>query len=363
MTYAPPGYPGGYGPPPSPNSGVDFGWIGEAWGYFKANAGAWIGALLLMMVCVLALEFGLFAATGVLGQMMSNQARATTTPQYLGVLMAVTVASQMLTAGLYRMAHRQVTGETVSAGDLFAIGDVFTPLLAYGLALSILPVTTQFITAGMNSASSTNPLAALPALAVILIVNGLVQFFLAFTSVAIVVDRVGVVEALGKSVRIVSANWAGLLGYFIVLGLAAFAGFVACCVGMFATMPLLYIGTVLAYIRLGGTGGPGPNAFASPPGMWPPPPSMGGPDASPPPYDPYAAPQPYGQSAPPDYGQPAPPSGWSSQPAQTPYGQAPPPPYAQPTIPPAGWPTQSEPPPAPPSPREPRPPLDPPASG
>jgi len=140
---------GGYAPP----GRVNFGWIGEAFELFKANTGVWILAILLYGIVsnvvsgIITTVFpnpGYVAPPGPFGGMSYHWG-----VQY-GMNSNVTPVGQILaglftwifgafqSASLYRLAVKQVRGETVNFGDAVSGGPYFGNMLVLLLMLFFL---------------------------------------------------------------------------------------------------------------------------------------------------------------------------------------------------------------------------------
>lgn len=134
-----------YGMPASgayqPPGRVNFGWIGEAFELFKANAGVWIvGALLALIPAIVAQIVQRTSGhpptvpLGPNGQPdYSNGAYWIAVFQsgeplgvYFGNQIFTFVYGAFIAAGVYRTAVKQVRGEAISVGDLFSGGPFFS---------------------------------------------------------------------------------------------------------------------------------------------------------------------------------------------------------------------------------------------
>ena len=63
-------------------------------------------------------------------------------------------------------------------------------------------------------------------------------------------------EAFRRSIEAVRGNYLGVLLSWILLTVIGVAGLVVCCVGVFFTLPIMFIGEVILYKRLRGLAGP-----------------------------------------------------------------------------------------------------------
>ena len=344
---------GAYQPP----GRVNFGWIGEAFELFKANAGVWIvGALLALIPAIVAQIVQRTSGhpptvpLGPNGQPdYSNGAYWIAVFQsgeplgvYFGNQIFTFVYGAFIAAGVYRTAVKQVRGEAISVGDLFSGGPFFLPMLVYTFVSQIA------ISIGM----------------VFCILPGLLLASLLFPSTALIADGVPLGSAVSRSINGMKQDVWNAVGFLFVMGLLVIASFFACGLGEFVALPMTYLVAALAYrdmIGMPGVNQAAPAYGTAAPGVWPPapsaappPPQWGTPPAAAPPAYPGYVPQPTSPPPPPapSWGTtPVPPQSYPSVPAQ----QYPP---AEPTVyPPAQTPAEF--PPA--SPPE-EPPTNPPAS-
>lgn len=234
---------------------------------------------------------------------------------YIGPCIAVAVGifvQPPLTAGLFLAIRRAVDGGKANVGTLFEgfrqrYWESVVALLLPELAVGALAVVAGIGAAAMGIGASIMEGGAHghgdeEALLAALVIGGLVLvplvlavviFSMFFTFAALAVwDHPGRGwEAAKASMRLVRANFWSVLGLMILFGLvnsaAALAGLLACCVGMFFTVPVVMVWqtatfiylyrswTGQALVRAGAAEGSGPVAPTEilPP---PPPPGQGG---------------------------------------------------------------------------------------
>ena len=138
-----PGGTGGYGGGFAPRPQISFDVIGEAWKLFQQQMGVWIPALL-----VVGLVVGVFTGiTMALTGGLSGSATPSTpgSPASLNPMMGAAMGVQMIMGfvqqivilimqgGLFRMALKQIRGQTPAIGDLFSATDVVGPLILAAL--------------------------------------------------------------------------------------------------------------------------------------------------------------------------------------------------------------------------------------
>ncbi len=306
----------------SPRPQIRFDVIGEAWRLFQQQMGTWIVAVLVVVVCyvAVAIVFGVLGAGMSIGAGQLGPRGAAGAAAFQGTAGALRMLQSAINliiqyffmGGLVRMALRQIRGEPIAVGDIFTVTDVIGPLAV----AAILVTLAQYV--------------AICALCIgFFIVGGLLMF-----TVPLVVDRrMSAVEAMGESWNALKGDIImATLFFFVVQIVFPIVGACACCIGYLFLFPLVPLSTALLYrdFFLGGMQPASPYAPPPPPGYAPPPPPTMG--YTPPAYPPQATDLTGGQP------QTAPPP-----PAQT---DIPPLPESMPPPPPP--PTESAPPPPPP---------------
>lgn len=281
-----------------PTHRVDYGWIGEAWRLFLANAGLWIAGLMIAQVGFIAI-FAVFAPFMYLAGMFttsSNSSGDITAPQ--GVLLGLfyllyALFLAYIHGGLYRMAVKQVRGLPLVFRDIWSGLPVFGPMLAfsllYGLAFlgveafcGLIPgLIAAFLLPsywGIVLFAVAIFLAVLLFLFLICVLTGLL-----LPAYALVGDGEGVRAAWGRSVRAMRGQWLRAAGFVFVLGLLVLVSeIVTCSIALLATLPMVWLVAALAYrdmIGMPDMAAPKPNLPAQAPpqeGVWPPPPNAGG---------------------------------------------------------------------------------------
>ena len=240
----PPPPPGGYGPPPggySPPHGASRWDLGAAlaygWAKFQANAAQIVVAALVLLVglgvvgaVTAALQAGLLDSGGV-----EYVDGTPTIREGSGLLARLLVAglssalflivAQVIGAGIIRGALGITEGRDFRMDDLFRVerlGPVIVTSLIIGAATFVGTL-----------------LCYLP---------GLVVGFLTSYSLYFVIDKgLAPIEAITASFMLVKDNIATTLVWYIVGGLVAVAGVIACFVGLIVTIPIVLIGTAYTY--------------------------------------------------------------------------------------------------------------------
>ena len=275
MSVAYGGTPGGYAPP----GRVNFAWINESFELFKANAAVWIVAVLLSLVPAV-LGFIVGAIVGVQAGLSGHPAPTPTDPGAafmngltgglppalsLGIRIVSALWTAWLYGGIYQVAVRQVRGEVTSPGDLFSGGPLLGKMLGFNIVYG-LAAAVGFV---------------------LCIVPGLLVAGLLLPAYALIADGETVGNAIARSVDAMKRDLVNAALFAVVMGLVLMAGFLACGVGAFVTLPMFYLTGALAYRDMIGMPNLGAPAapFGSPygaapgvtPGVWPPPPGAAAP--------------------------------------------------------------------------------------
>jgi hypothetical protein len=130
----------GYTPPKR----VNFGWLGEAFGLFRENAGLWIFATLIGVYAPIAFTMFVFIARGITAHVSHDAASLAQGIALvpiglrLGVSILDLVFSAYVWGGILRMAVKQVSGEPISFNDVFSGSRNFVNTFIYLLIAQIL---------------------------------------------------------------------------------------------------------------------------------------------------------------------------------------------------------------------------------
>nr|MDQ2688519.1 hypothetical protein [Armatimonadota bacterium] len=169
-------------------------------------------------------------------------------------------------ASLYRLAVRQVRGETVSLGDMFGGGPYFGAMLLFNLLYAL--------------ASLVGIIA--------ICVGVVVVMALLLPAPAMVADGESPTGALSRSLDAMKQDWLTATGFVFVFLLLMLASVIPCGLGLLVTVPMLHVISALAYRDMAGMpnvpGVGGVSYSAPPPGVWPPPPTYDPPGGPRPPF-------------------------------------------------------------------------------
>lgn len=247
---------GGYGAPPPPSYGAPYGapptdphaWdLGAAFSYgwkkFQENAAQIVIAALALFVAigVMALVGTVIAAvlTSDRECFFNDSGRVVCEggPSFLVTLVttAITIcliifASLVVGAGIIRGALGITEGRPFQAAEVFKLDNI-GPIVVTSLIVSALTFVGFLL----------------------LYLPGLVVAFATSYSLYFVIDKgLAPVEAIRASVNLVKDNLGNTLVWYIVGGIVAGAGAIACGVGVLVTYPLVLIGTAYTYRKLTG---------------------------------------------------------------------------------------------------------------
>ncbi len=203
--------------------------IGRAWGLLKENFWLLVGATLVVQMCQ-----GAAGAIPILGYC--------TGPVLQGPLMG----------GLYLLYLKLKRKEGGEFGDAFSgfsnfvqlmLASVVTTAITY---LFFIPagicfyMYTESKNEGMMIATGVMGLLALPAAAYLTVAW-------LFTFLLMVDKKLTFWTAMNVSRKVINKCWWGMLGLLIVVSLLQIVGFLAFCIGIFVSMPLIFGSIVYAY--------------------------------------------------------------------------------------------------------------------
>lgn len=201
------------------------------------------------------------------------------------------LVAEFLAAGFTRAAMRALRTNDASFGDFFAAGGRFFAFVGMSFLRTVATALASlvFVVAlALAVAKVVSPLVVLPAL--LFVVPGvIVALGLSLAPFYVIDQNLGPVASLQASWAATRGHKGHLFALMLVETGVILLGMAACCLGLFAAVPIMVLARAIVYMRLSGTA-PIP---AAPPGPYAPPPGHGGP-ASPGP-----APGSYGQWGPP----------------------------------------------------------------
>lgn len=263
---------------------IDFGWIKQAWTFFSAQAGVWIGTVSLCFVLSIAVWALLALPTGELaalrGFYTAIVARTHPVPainpyldyagrQAASILLAGIRA--IFTGGLYRMALRQKRGELIFVSGLFSAFPESLPLFLIGI---VVPAALGFIQ-GIGlwwlhfSMPPTAALLAVDKAAWIapILLHGLLMF-----APLLVIDAgANAPEAIVGSLRLLGRQWLRGIGFYVTAFFVGGIGLLLCGVGMLVTYPIFLLSIAIGYLALTQSAAEAqPLSDPATAGVWPP---------------------------------------------------------------------------------------------
>ena len=213
--------PGGAPSGGSPRPGViSLDAIGEAWNLVQPNLGTWLGAAFVYAVITGAINGMQWGAQNHSGVGSPN------TP--ISTLLSIVgyFVGLLLGGGLLKMSINTVRTGRTELADMFNVGDVLLNLWLAGILTGI---------------------ATAVGLCFCLLPGIYIGIGLSFTQMIIVDQKVGAIEAMGKSWAAVTPQWLSMFVLGFVLGLVALLGLLALVVGLLVAVPVIYVTLAVVY--------------------------------------------------------------------------------------------------------------------
>lgn len=218
---------------------VDLSAVGQGWELVSAQLGMWVVTILVMQlvqgawgqVAGLPMRFAMptqpqINPQDIWGSMMAMYQPVL--PYYILALVLQLPASAFLGGGVMMVALKQMRRGTIEIADLFNAGRYFWPLLG---AHILMQIAGLFGLLGFCIGA--------------FVVGGL--FIL--TIPLILEQNLHPVEAMGKSWQTLQGQVGSATLVMVVLAVLQVAGVLACCVGIFVTLPIIYTTTAVLYDR------------------------------------------------------------------------------------------------------------------
>ncbi len=233
--------------------------ISNAWDLVMRDFGVVVGGVSVIGICFL-LSIGVSSALRLFG------------PAELPMRILLNIASFVLTGpllgGAYYLLLRRIRQQPAEAADVFA-----------GFRFSVGQLILGYIVSGLLTT-----LAALPGLIIMfrplylmlhqqalapgMLLEVMVGFVLAmipamylgvcwvFTLPLIIDKQMSFWPAMGASRRMVSKHWWTVFALMVVCGILNVAGVIACCVGIFISLPVVFGALMYGYERIFSAAGP-----------------------------------------------------------------------------------------------------------
>ena len=166
------------------------------------------------------------------------------------------IGGSWLRTGWFRL-HQNLLGGMESGNSLFSGGDRFVDMLLWRLlvgVISVLPIAIFAAVVGggamliPESLVTIGVIMAVLAGMVLILIMIYIHLGLYFGDYLVALDNKKPMDALKESWAMAIGNRFHLFLYSFVLGLFSALGFIACCIGVFATSAITSIGTTEAYL-------------------------------------------------------------------------------------------------------------------
>ena len=227
------------GAPPSAATPVDWvgrdyeldigGCISRGWELVKNNFWPVVGVTALIILITVAINqvFGLFTRPAI--NAMIAEHRVSPREVLTIVLMAI-VGGPIYTifmAGLFKYYLKLIRGESAGIGDAFSgFGPSIGQLILLSFVMNILMLIGY----------------------VLLLIPGIYLAVAWFFSIPLVIDKqMGFWQAMELSRKMVNKHWFLIFAFLLVYGLLSVAGIIACCIGIFVTLPIGIAALMYAY--------------------------------------------------------------------------------------------------------------------
>jgi hypothetical protein len=205
------------------------GCIARSWDLLKQNFWPVVGISLLIMVIsgVLNQIIGLASGPAVRSMVLQRHA----TPGGVFIVLGTSVLGSpiytLLMAGLFKYYLKLIRAEGPTLGDAFSgFSPVAGQLILLGLTTGLLNMLGFLLCVLPGIYTSVSWIFALP-----LVIDRSLPFW----------------DAMELSRQVVAKHWFIVFAFLLVVGLLAACGVVACCVGLFVTLPLASLALMYAY--------------------------------------------------------------------------------------------------------------------
>jgi len=214
------------------------GCISRGWELVKNNFWPSVGITALVVVIIAAVNqlFGLFTRPAINSMIVQHQFSAGGIFTVLLVTVISAPVYTVFTAGLFKYYLRLIRGESATIGDAFS---GFGPSLGQLVLLSLVQMVLILIGYALC------------------LIPGIYLAVAWYFSIPLVIDkRMNFWEALKLSRQLVSKHWFIVFAFMIVYGLLVVSGIIACCIGIFVTMPIGFAALMYAYETIFSESGP-----------------------------------------------------------------------------------------------------------
>jgi hypothetical protein len=205
------------------------GCIARSWDLIKQNFWPVIGVSLLVMVIsgVLNQVIGLASGPAVRGMLLQRRVDPGGISIVLGTSVLGSPIYTLLMAGLFKYYLKLIRAEGPTLSDAFAgFSPIAGQLILLGLVSGLLNTLGFLLCVIPGIYLSTSWIFALP-----LVIDRRLPFW----------------DAMELSRKVVAKHWFLVFAFLLVMGLLAACGVIACCVGIFVTMPIASLALMYAY--------------------------------------------------------------------------------------------------------------------
>ena len=205
------------------------GCIGRGWELVKNNFWPVVGvnALVMLITVVINQIIGLFTQPVIKTMVVQHQFSA----RGIFIVLMVTIISApiyaIFMAGLFKYFLKMIREENAQIGDAFSgFGPSIGQLILLGLVMNSLVMIG----------------------CVLCLIPGVYLSVAWYFAIPLVIDRrMNFWEAMESSRKLVTKHWFLVFAFLLVIGLLAAAGVIACCIGIFVTMPIFFASIMYAY--------------------------------------------------------------------------------------------------------------------
>ena len=203
--------------------------ISRSWELLKAHFWPIVGISLLVMIAMGAINqlVALVSGPDFRGMMLEHRFSGGTLSIVLGTSVVTAPAYAILMGGLYRYYLKLIRGQRAEIGDAFS-GFTIAPgqLALVGLVKAALSLLGYLFCILPGIYLSVAWMFAVP-----LVIDRRMQFW----------------DAMELSRKVVTRHWFLLFAFVLVLGLISVCGFIACCIGLFVSIPITWMALMYAY--------------------------------------------------------------------------------------------------------------------
>jgi hypothetical protein len=205
------------------------GCIRGGWELVKKNFWPIVGITALIMLITVGINqvFGLFTRPAVNAIITEHRV----SPGGILIIVLTTIVSApvyaVFMAGLFKYYLKLIRGEGAGIGDAFSgFGPSIGQLVLLGLVMNILTIIGY----------------------ILCLIPGIYLAVAWFFSIPLVIDKqMGFWQAMELSRKMVGKHWFLMFGFLLVYGLLVMAGIIACCIGIFVTLPIGIAALMYAY--------------------------------------------------------------------------------------------------------------------